>query len=926
MMDARASPLIITKLHVPITRPRIVPRTRLVERLSPETDTGLVLVCAPAGYGKTTLLAEWSQSLLENGVAVAWYALDSTDDAPIPFGSYLVASLAQALGPMSELGHVAQLLRSSPEIDLQKILPAVINAVASSDRDCVLILDDYHLIGSAAIHSTIAFLLERLPENMHVVIGSRSDPPLPLARLRAQGRLLEIRAADLRFTEEETALFLNEVMRLGLSPESVAALEARTEGWIAGLQLAALSLSGRSDKESFISSFAGSHRYLVEYLLEEVVSRQSEEVQSFLLSTSILERLCGPLCDAILGEPSGSEVVLERLEQANLFVVALGDQGYWYRYHHLFRDFLQTRLHKTQPERVASLHRAASEWYAGHDFLREAVQHALQTQDWDYAAALVERHGVSMMMHSEISTMYEWCAAFPEEVIRVHPALCIFQSNAVVLGYRRQNRGRIEERLQQVEQAAAALEDKPLGHLLIGQAAATRTFLAAMTQDPAVDPREQFALAQRALDLLSEDDPARSAITLTIGYAHMALHDAQAGYQAMEEARQLSLTCHNYFGVVEATFHQARLAHNQGQLRRAAEICRQGQADIAAVLAHPEQKLPALGCLDIALGCVLLEQDRLEEAERDLLHGLDLIRWGMNPYYQMTACVALFRLREIQGRPAEAVEFLARLEETWPDIAFCTRALRVMHSFRAAPEDPDTLAEATAWRQTFSSSFGDDVPPPGMGPLGAAETYYLAYLAWVRAQIAIGKAQAARSYLERQLNLAEAHGLTNRVIELSLLEAQAGRAEGDSKRPWVALERALVAAQPEGYLRIFDQGAALTRLLVEAANRGICRDYIGRILAVVGMPKTVDRGREGDAAAARSSQAPDLESGEHLSERELEVLRLMARGDSNHEIAEQLVITVGTVKSHINHILVKLDVHNRTEAVARARGLGLLEI
>ncbi len=930
MMDTLASPFILTKLRVPTPRPRIVPRTRLIERLTLETGTGLVLVCAPAGYGKSTLLAEWAQSLLKNGVAVAWYTLDSSDDAPIPFGSYLVASLMQALGPISELTHITQLLRSSPEIDLQRILPAVINAVVSSDRDCVLILDDYHLINSPAIHSAIAFLLERLPENMRIAIGSRSDPPLPLARLRARGQLLEIRTAGLRFTADETALFLNEVMRLELSPEVVTALEARTEGWIAGLQLAALSLSGRSDKESFISSFTGSHRYLIEYLLQEVVSRQSEEVQSFLLSTSILGRMCGPLCDAIMGGVSSREPILERLEQANMFVVALDDQGYWYRYHHLFQGFLRTRLHKTQPERVASLHRAASEWHAAHGFLREAVQHALQTQDWEYAAALVEQHGVSMMMHSEISTVYEWCAAFPEEVIRVHPALCIFQSNALVLGYRRQNRGKIEQRLQQIEHAAAALEDKQLGHLLIGQAAATRTFLAALTQEPAVDPREHFALAQRALDLLSEDDPARSAITLTIGYAHMALHDAQAGYKSMEEARQLSLTCHNYFGVVEATFHQARLAHNQGQLQRAAEICRQGEAEISAVLAHAERELPAVGCLDIALGCVLLEQDRLEEAERDLLHGLDLIGWGMNPYYQMTACVSLFRLREIQGRSAEAVEFLSRLEETWPDIAFCIRALRVMHALRTAPEDPGTLAEATTWCQAFSSSPGEDVPPPGIGPFAAAEAHHLEYLAWVRAQIAIGKARAARSYLERQLDLASTHGLTNRVIELSLLEAQAWRAQGDNKRAWEALERALVAAQPEGYLRIFDQGAALTRLLVEAANRGISRDYIGRILAVVGMPGTLGMEREGDAvpssAAARSSQAPYLAPAEHLSEREREVLRLMARGASNHEIAEQLVITVGTVKSHINHILVKLDVHNRTEAVARARGLGLLEI
>jgi LuxR family maltose regulon positive regulatory protein len=393
----------------------------------------------------------------------------------------------------------------------------------------------------------------------------------------------------------------------------------------------------------------------------------------------------------------------------------------------------------------------------------------------------------------------------------------------------------------------------------------------------------------------------------------MALQDAVAASKAMEEARQLSLGCHNYFGVVEAVFHQVRLAHGQGQLRRAAEICRQGQADLSDILAQPDQELPAGGCLDIALGCVFLEQNRLEEAERSLLHGLDLIGWGMNPYYQMTACLALFRLREIQGRPAEAAEFLVRLEEAWPDIAFCTRATRIVQALRTAQADPATLAEAAAWCRDFSSSLGDNARLPGMGPFGAAEAYYLAQLAWARIQIAIGNAHAALAYLERQLDMASTHGLAERVIELSLLEAQIRQAEGDEKKTWAALERALAAGQPAGYLRIFDQGLVLTRLLVEAAGRGILPEYVGQILAVVGRRTPPD-------------QAPGLESGEHLSQREREVLCLMAEGASNQLIAEQLVITVGTVKSHINHILMKLEASNRTEAVARARQLGLLEI
>ena len=922
-MEEFASSLILTKLHIPAPRVGQIPRRHLIERLIRESQTGLIFVCAPAGYGKTTLLSEWAQFLMQNGIVVGWFAIDSSDDDSLPFCTYLVASLTQALGSISELSRIAQLIRSSPELDMQKIMGAIINAIASSGRECVLILDDYHLIGNPAIHSAIAFLLEHRPENMRIVLGSRAEPPLPLARLRARGQLFEIRTADLRFTPDETARFLNEVMYLQLSAEMVATLDQRTEGWAAGLQLAALSLTGRSDKESFLSSFTGGHRYVVEFLLEEVLNRQPNEVQSFLLNTSVLERLCAPLCDAVLGEQTNAASILDYLEQANLFLIPLDDERKWYRYHHLFRDFLQTGLNKTQPERVTALHRAASEWHAAHSLLREAVHHALQTQDWEYAAALVEQHGVSMMLHGEISTMYEWCAAFPEAVMRVHPALCLFQGNALVLGYRGQNRGRIEERLQQVEQAAAALDAKrkPLARLLIGQAATTRTFLAAVTPDPAVDPREQFALAQRALDLLSEDDPARSAIALTIGYAHLALHDPQAGYRTMEESRQLSLACHNYLGFVEATFHQARLAHHQGQLRHAAEICNHGRAEIAAILAYPEPELPALGCLDIALGCVLLEQDQLEEAEQALLHGLDRIGWGMNPIYVMTACTALFRLRGIQGRSEEALDYLNQLEEAWPDIAFLTRGLRVVHALQGASQDSSALAEAVSWCNDLLRSLGGEMPTPGMGPFGAAEAYYLACLIWTRAQIAVGNSRITLPYLKQQLDMSMSHGLTTRVIELSLLEAQAMKAKGDSQGVWAALERAFSLAEPEGYLRIFDQGPTLTQLLVNAAKQGIRRDFIERLLAVIRPAQTSLSGIDEKAIHVYS-----LESGEQLSERELEVLRLMAGGATNQEIAEQLVITVGTIKSHINHILRKLDAHNRTEAVARARSLGLPKI
>jgi LuxR family maltose regulon positive regulatory protein len=923
MVASPDSPLVLTKLRVPTVRPRLIPRSRLVECLSLDTRANLTLVVAPAGYGKSTLLAEWAQSLRQNGQAIAWYALDSSDDDPLPFGAYLVASLAQALGPAAGLVDLAQRLRSSPEMDLQRLLPPVINAVVASERECVLILDDYHLISAPAIHSALAFLLERLPENMHVAIGSRSDPPLPLARLRARGQLLELRTADMRFSEAETATFLNAVMQLDLPPESVSLLEARTEGWVAGLQLAALSLAGRADKSSLIAAFTGSHRYLVDYLLEEVFNRQPAEVQSFLLATSVLERLCAPLCDAMLGGASGSQAILAYLEQANLFVVALDDQATWFRYHHLFGDFLQNRLRKVQPERMPALHRAASDWLAANQFLREAAAHAFQTLDWEYAAAFVEQHSFTMIIHSEISTIYEWCSAFPEEVMRRHPLLCIHQCWAWVFSFRSQNRERVEQRLQQAEQVMATMPDRQLARQLAENAAVVRTFLE-MAPDPNADPRQQLALAQATLGTYPEEYAGQFSSLLTIGYAQLALHDGQAAYRALETARQIALRSGLFFGVVESSFHLARLAHSQGRLRRSADICREGQANISAMLAHPEQELSALGCLDVALGCVLLEQNLLDEAEHSLLHGLELLGWGSNPYYLMTAYTALFHLNEIRNLPAQALKCLDSLETAWPDIAFCTGGLRITLALRIAPDDPATLAKAAAWSQAFLPVPTEDLPLPGMGPIGAAETYYIANLAWARAQIALGNLPAARYYLKRQLARAETNALTNRVIEISILEALAWKAAGDQQASFTALGRALAAAraQPEGYLRIFDQGPDLGHLLIAAAQHDICKNYIDLILAAT-LPGSVSLDRAG--ASPKPAQSLSLDSGEHLSERELEVLRLMARGASNQAIARQLVITVGTVKSHINHILGKLGASNRTEAVAFARGLGWLD-
>ena len=924
-VDKQYSQLIQTKLCVPRLRSRIIDRKQLVERATAEPGVVLTLVSASAGYGKTTLMVELSQALAQSGTAIAWYALDSSDNDPNLFGSYMVASLGEALQIDTNLAPVARLLRSSTDFNMEKILTTIINTVVSKDRKCLLVLDDYHFITSPAIHSALTFLLDHLPENMHVIVGSRTDPPLPLARLRARGKLNEIRAVDLRFTPDEARQFLNETMGLGLPSKAIAEMQARTEGWVAGLQLAALCMTGRADSASFVSRFGGDNPYLVEYLLQEVVERQPAEIQRFLPSTSVLERLCGPLCDAVMGSQSGSDTILHHLEQANLFIVPLDDKGYWYRYHQLFRDFLRTRLERSEPDRVPLLHRVASEWHASQNLLREAISHAFETRDWNYAASVVERHGTQMFMLSEISILRKWCERFPEDIFRSHPMLCILHGWALSISYRKENRGRIEKRAHQAEQAASTLDDKHQGRWLTGRAELTRLSLC-LIPDLAIEPEQQIALANKILDLLPRDDPFRSFAVATIGYAHLSSQNVPMAQQELEAYRSMSLARGNYYGAIAAMFHLACLEYYQGQLKSAKELCRKEKADIARAIANSEQELPAVGSLDVVQGCILLEENRLDEAEQALLHGLELIGGTNNPFYRMTACTALFRLREIQGREQEAFEYLEDIEAAWPDIVFYTQGLRLMHLIRTVPADPQTRLKAESWCHAFSPYVGENMRLWGMGPFGGAQAYYMASLIWVQSQILLGKAGETLSYLEQQQRVAEAQGLIYRLIELSQAEAQARKALGDDQGSFKSLERALELAKSTGCLRVFDRGPALNRLLKEAAHIIIDRDYVAKIMNIIGAsPRSGLKQRE-TLGLSTTGVAGAKGALENLSERELEVLRLMANGASNQEIADQLMVTVGTVKSHINHILGKLDVHNRLEAVVRARELGLLRI
>ncbi len=928
-MEISASPPVITKLKVPVIRERLISRGRLLDLLHAQENCRLILLCAPAGYGKTTLLADWARSLIEGGTGVIWYALDAGDDDPISFNCYLVSSLIQTLGPLPELTQLAQLLRTSPAVEMKYVISIFLNAFLSSEQNYVFVFDDYHLINSPIIHEALAYMIEYLPENLRIAISSRMDPALPLARMRARGQLCEIRLTDLQFTMDETAKFLNELMQLDLSPRGVAALEEHTEGWVTGLQLAALSLKGCTDKDERIDSFSGSHRYLVEYLMEEVINRQSKEVQEFLTSTSILDRLNAPLCSHILNKKPhnggladvgisadssfrNSQEILEYLERSNLFLVALDEERNWYRYHHLFREFLHERLKKRHPQQIPAMHKAACEWLVNNAFIHEAASQAFQTSDWEFAASFAEEHNFTLITHSDLSTVYEWCSQFPEAIMQKHPILGLQQAISLAFTFSQINHNKIEARLQQADQAMNSLGDRKLTGELFDMVTIVRTFIA-FTPDLQSDPHELLRLAQSMSEHPPVEDASQFSIQLLKGYAYLALQNVLLAEKSLESARQIALRANLYFGYVESTFHLARLFHSRGLLRRAAELCREGRAEIVSRIPHPEKDLPALGILDIALGCILLERNEVNDAAFQIRTGFTLMGGGMNPYYMLMGYLALFRLSEIQSQSADAFKYLDELEAVWPDISFFTSGLRAVRQIRDARKPAVSGGSLQRWCERYSAAFSDDDFIPGMGPYGAAEIYYQARLVWAQAQIAAGNPASARHYLKHQFERAKAQGLTQRMIELSLLEALASDAEGNNEQVRTSMEYALDLAQSEGFLLVFDQFHGVSRILEKMALHSRFREYIDQIMTALGSfayhgkPKT-NRGFYGQI----------------LSEREMEVLQLIARGATNQEIAGKLFVTVGTVKSHVNHILKKLDSHNRTEIVAKARQLGML--
>jgi LuxR family maltose regulon positive regulatory protein len=941
--------LLVTKLYIPRASPNLVPRPRLIERMNEGMQRKLTLVSAPAGFGKTTLIAEWLKVRIEavsnySSPKVGWISLDEGDNDPARFWTYFIAALETVQAGIDE--GALDLLQSSSRLPIETVLTTLINAVATLPDDFALVLDDYHVIKAQPIHDGIAFLLDHLPPQMHLVIACRSDPPLSLARLRGRGQLVELRAADLRFTPDEVATFLNQVMGLNLTAQHIAALEARTEGWIAGLQLAALSMQGREDITGFIAVFTGSQHYILDYLMEEVLQRQTESIQAFLLQTSILERMTGPLCDAVVGQPVSpglpaspsclhlsarhpgprggartgrwpgqgagnlqSQAILEYLEHANLFVVPLDERRKWYRYHRLFADFLRARLYQTQPDRVPELHRRASAWYEQNGHMTEAIDHALSAEDFERAAHLIEQAAEPILMRSEVATFLCWVEALPGEVVRARPRLYVYYAGLQLMGSRPLEAA--ETSLREAMQADTA-------DAISGEVAVFQALIAAYQGKT----RQSAEAAQRALELLPEDSLfLRSLVAGILGINYLYGGDIAAATHALEEAVRISQQVGNLMNTVLGLCHLAEISMIQGHLQESKAIY-----DHALELAVDRQgrAQPIAGIAHIGLGNLFREWGDLESAARHFTQGIELgQKWGEAGV--ITGYSGLARVKQAQGDVDGACAMIQMAQQ----LAIKFDAMEMDDMIVGVHQVHLWMAQGNleaAARWVEERGFGRGV---GSGELeeGRINTCSLLaaieYITLAEVYIAQGRPDDALALCHLLLQATETAGWTALAIEILALQAIAYQMQDDTDRAMATLERALALAEPGGFVRVFvGLDDPMARLLRQAAGQGIAPDYVRRLLAALGAETKDQRQRtEGGDSAPVASLSSLIEP---LSDRELEVLELIAAGHSNRGIAEELVVAVSTVKSHINNIYRKLDVSSRTQAVARGRELNLV--
>jgi len=858
----------------------------LIEHLNASQTRKLTLISAPPGFGKTTLLSEW---IPQNQCCVTWISLDPADNDPFLFWTYIITALQMLDAHLGE--RASSILQSSQPLSLESVVATLINDLASFSDRFVLVLDDYHVITSEAIHNTLTFLIDHQPPQMHLVISTRTDPPLPLARLRAYDELTELRADDLRFTSSEASIFLNQMSGLDLTFQDVVALESRTEGWIAGLQLAALSMRGRADHSSFINAFTGSHRFILDYLSDQVLQQQPENLRLFLLQTSILDRLCSSLCDALTGR-SDSQAILEMLDQRNLFLTQLDDDRRWYRYHHLFADVLQHRLNEEQTVDMLELHRRASEWHERKGLLPQAVNHALVSQEFERAAQLIEKAANTVWQRGEITTITDWMQALPDTVRRARPALSL--EYARLLAGASQN-VTVETLMKEVEvelETSLPSDEKDSASLR-GRVTALGAHLATILYDFA----QAIELSHRAEELVSPDDyDWRGFIALDLAGTYRFTSRWEEASQSYLEAATFCQSAGNRIDALTALGLRGEVLQAQGQLH---EAVRQYEQVLQLAQEWDIPYSPASGYALTGLGRVWCEWNDLDSASRYALAGLEHGKRADILDVLLRGYLALARIKKSQGDLDSA---LALLEDVEPvvqrmgvsEVKEWVNALRAQVWLEKGNTDV-----AIRWAASFSGEVHDVVYPAI--PVALAHVW-----------LAQGQPDEALDVLNRALQAAEQVGRQGNAIQILVVRALVHGARGNPDQALADLEKALALSEPEGYYRVFvDEGKPIVRLLARAATRNPASAFIQKLLEGMGGPVSLQ--------PIASTQLV-----EPLSRRELQILQLIADGATNQEIANDMVLAVNTVKKHISNIYGKLTVSNRVQAVAQARNLGLL--
>jgi LuxR family maltose regulon positive regulatory protein len=920
--------LLATKFHIPPARPDIVQRTRLLRKLNDGLANKLTLLSAPAGFGKTTLVNEWVSQFTsstaedtQSDVRIAWLSLDEKDNSLVRFLAYFTTSLKRTPGVNSNLGDEAlDMLQSPKPPPFEIILTSLLNEIEVISTKIIFVLDDYHLIDIQPIHEALSFLLEHSPPQLHLVIATREDPLIPLARLRARYQMTELRAADLRFTPSETAEFLNQVMGLGLTSEDILALEGRTEGWITGLQLAAVSLQGQTDKSKLIRSFTGSHRFVLDYLVEDVLNHQTRSLQDFLVQTSILKRLSGPLCDVLTGQENGQET-LEMLDRGNLFIVPLDGERHWYRYHHLFADLLRQRLHQTQADLLPILHTRASEWYETKGFTEQAIEHSLLTKDFNRAAVLAERAWPEMHMNYQGITWLEWVKPIPNELVQARPVLSTGCGWSLIdIGdlagadlHLRYAEEWLDSRAKKNNLSdTSSIKNDSLGkkdlRSLSASIANARAYLTQALGD--VTATEKYA--QRALDLLPEDDYFERGLSAILrGFAYWANGNLDAAHRAISDSISNMQMLDKILFIISFTSYLADVMVAQGRLNEAKKIYTK-LLDMVGKRGDPKIKETAV--LHLGLSEICYEQGDAQAARNHLQKSEQLGRLPAFPPWYRHWVIAHIRPKQAAGDLAAVFKILNEAERLYyrhpiPDIHPLTALIAHAQLING------NLAEAIQWANERKLSVDDD-----LSYLREFEHLILAriLIAQYRIENDEDLLHGTLKLLDRLLKSAEDDRRKGSVIEILMLKALANEAMGEILPALTSLEHALNMAEPEGYMQVFvDEGPPMARLLYESISRGISSNYVSRLLAAFPILKS-------DLTNPTDTRKLEIKLLEPLSERELDVLKLIAEGLTNQVIASKLYLSLNTIKVHTRNIYSKLGVNNRTQAVAQARSLGIL--